>query len=176
MLRHVACAVALVLAVACGGGGGNPTWDCGPPLPVNLVLGRPTDTSIAISLLAEAGTTATCDLGTAPGAYDRPCPSGTSVAGEPIVFELRDLAPATRYYYRVRVQPPGGPELVDAEHTFHTARAPGATFHFGVQGDSHPERQGKMYSPELYGLNLANVAARQPDFYLALEVGYALDL
>lgn len=175
MPRLVACAVALVLAVACGGGGGNPTWDCGPPLPVNLVLGRPTDTSIAISLLAEAGTAATCDLGTAPGAYDRACPPQTSIAGEPIVFELTDLAPATRYYYRVRVQAPGGAEVIDAEHTFHTARAPGATFHFGVQGDSHPERQGKMYSPELYGLNLANVAARQPDFYLALGDDFSIE-
>ena len=28
------------------------------------------------------------------------------------------------------------------------------TFSFGVQGDSHPEREGKMFSSELYKTNL----------------------
>lgn len=74
----------------------------------NTALGRPTDSSIAVSVLAaaagdkawveyatelnEARTDLTGALQTAPLA---------SAAGEPIVVELGGLAPDTRYYYRV---------------------------------------------------------------------------
>lgn len=43
-----------------------------------------------------------------------------------------------------------------------------AGFSFGVQGDSHPERAGKMFSADLYRLNLQNVAKANPAFYVMM--------
>ena len=45
------------------------------------------------------------------------------------------LQPNTRYYYRLRC---GG--AAGAEQAFTTQRAPGSTFTFDIQGDSHPLR------------------------------------
>lgn len=47
-------------------------------------------------------------------------------------------------------------------------RIKGESFVFGVQGDSHPERSGKMFSDELYRINMLNVAKSNPDFYFIL--------
>ena len=70
----------------------------------------------------------------------------------------RFAAQYARYYYRFRSPQPG------PENTFHTQRAPGSTSTFGVQGDSHPERLGKMYDPDLYVRNLENVRNDRSDF------------
>src|SRR5581483_4113890 len=53
------------------------------------------------------------------------------------------------------------------ERRFHTQRAPGRSFSFAVQGDSHPERP-QMSHPELYARTLVTAAAAQPDFYLCM--------
>ena len=48
------------------------------------------------------------------------------------------------------------------------SRAAGTTFSFGVQGDSHPERAGKMFQTDLYKQTMDEVARRQPDLYFML--------
>ena len=55
----------------------------------------------------------------------------------------------------------------EAEHNFHTQRAPGSAFTFEIQGDSHPERPHE-HDPALYGQTLLAVAADGPDFYMTL--------
>jgi hypothetical protein len=146
----------------------------GPQL--NVVLGRPTNTSIAASVLADAGTDAYLECGTSPGTYAGQGPVGSSVAGEPIALTIDGLRPNARYYYRVRYRLRGETDYrADPEHSFQTQRAAGTTFSFGVQGDSHPEREGKMFSAELYALNMRNVAGRQPDFYVGLGDDFSLD-
>jgi hypothetical protein len=44
-----------------------------------------------------------------------------------------------------------------------------------VQGDSHPERQYKMYDPDLYALTMRNVAKDHPDFYVALGDDFSIE-
>ena len=61
------------------------------------------------------------------------------------------------------------------DSTFHTQRAIGSTFSFGIQGDSHPEREKSMFSPELYQINMNNVKANNPDFYLTLGDDFSVD-
>jgi hypothetical protein len=62
-----------------------------------------------------------------------------------------------------------------SEYSFHTQRSPGSTFTFALQGDSHPERYGKMYDPDLYVLTMNNVSRDQPDFYLTLGDDFSID-
>lgn len=49
------------------------------------------------------------------------------------------------------------------------------TFSFGVQGDSHPEREGKMFSSELYKANLQNVVNTKPNFYFLMGDDFSIE-
>jgi len=98
-------------------------------------------------------------------------------AGQPVEVVLTGLQPNTRYYYRLRFEYAGYTTFeTDVEHTFHTQRPPGSTFTFCIQGDSHPERVGKMFDFQLYSNTLAHAAADQPDFYLTIGDDFSVDL
>ena len=169
------------------GGDAAPGAPDGPPLvnpsTYNTVLGRPTDHSIAVSVLAAAAGDAawiewstTLDASRSALVGSSRTAAVTSQSGEPIVVDVDGLAPDTRHYYRVHYQPGGAGDAPDALHTFRTQRAPGSTFHFGVQGDSHPERyQDKMFHAELYGLTMAQVRDRQPDLYFLLGDDFSIE-
>ncbi|MFO0832389.1 MAG: metallophosphoesterase family protein [Phycisphaerales bacterium] len=141
----------------------------GPESSLSVLVGRPTDDSAVISVLADAGSSAWIEYGTRPGRYDARTPSALTQPGEPTEFELTGLKPDSTYVYRLHVQhgdkdsPSPQPE-----HQFHTARKPGGSFTFAVQGDSHPERPGRMYDPDLYLRTLRSVAADRPDFYFTM--------
>jgi hypothetical protein len=132
----------------------------------DVVLGRPTDTSITMSALADAGSAVSVDYGIASEDYTGHSGFGSSAAGEPIVLTLTDLQPDTRYYYRLNVQEPGGAGPVPTtEHAFHTARSAASTFTFTVQSDSHLDQNSVL---DLYHRTLANILADAPDFHLDL--------
>ncbi len=153
------------------------------PSKYNTVLGRPTDDSIAISVLAEArGDSVSVEFGTATDAAKTAIVGGlttsamVSAEGEPVVVELTGLSPDTLYYYRVHYTPAGKPEVLDNLHTFRTQRTRGHGFHFGVQGDTHPERyNNKMFHPELFTLTMEQVRDRQPDFYFMLGDDFSIE-
>lgn len=176
----------------CGGGApsssgtssgtsGNSSGTAPPPgeatsSSLNIVLGRPTDSSIAVSVLADSGTQVYLEYGTAPGAYPQTTPVQAAATAYPTVVELSNLKANTHYYYRVRYR--AGAETsyhVEPEHSFQTQRGPGSTFSFGIQGDSHPERSATMFNSDLYSLNMRNVASRQPDFYVALGDDFSVE-
>lgn len=149
----------------------------------NTVLGRPTDSSIAISVLvASAGDTVWVEYGpeTNPERTAIEGPQSTapaaSVAGEPVVVDLSGLTKDTLYYYRVHVQPASGGDVPDNLHSFRTARGAGQSFHFGVQGDTHPERwNDKMFHAELFTLTMEQVRDRQPDLYFLLGDDFSIE-
>ncbi|MFZ5833334.1 MAG: hypothetical protein ACOY3P_24860 [Planctomycetota bacterium] len=143
---------------------------------LNIVLGRPTDHSIAVSLLSAADIDAQVEYGAEAGRYGAHSEPLACKAGTPAELELKGLQPNTRYYYRLLTRPMGGgPFQPGAEGTFHTQRAPGSTFAFAVQGDSHPEREGRMYDPSLYAQTVQRVAKDIPDFYLTMGDDFSLD-
>ena len=168
-----------------GGKGGGTGSAGGPTSPSahNTVLGRPTDTSIAVSVLADAaGDQAFVEYGTQLSADGASIVGGTktaavaSIAGEPIVIDVTGLAKDTAYKYRVHYQPGGTGDVADVILDFHTQRAPGQTFHFGVQGDTHPERSNnKMFHAELFKLTMEQVAKRQPDLYFTLGDDFSIE-
>ncbi len=144
--------------------------------PFTLILGRPTDRSITISLTVPEDLELYFDYGTKPGAYGARTAGMRAKAGAPLAVLLEPLKPDTRYYYRMRSRRSAADAYTaDTEHTFHTQRPPHSTFTFGVQGDSHPERLNRMYTPELYRRTLELVRRAQPDFYVMLGDDFNVD-
>ncbi len=147
-----------------------------PAMGLTVLLGRPTDRSITVSVLAPTALDAFVEYGTAPAQYSEKTPTAHGAAGVPFEIDLTALKPNTRYYYRLRQQRPGQTSFeTGAPQTFMTARAAGSTFTFGVQGDSHPERDGKMYDAELYRRTMDLVAGEQPDLYVMLGDDFSIE-
>jgi hypothetical protein len=133
------------------------------------ILGRPTNNSIVINVVPAQAMDIVVEYGTTAGVYDRQS-AVSAPGGSPIEITLDQLQPNTRYYYRVRYG-----DSVGAEHSFMTQRAPGSTFTFGLQGDSHPERVNKQFNADLYERTLQSAASVQPDFYMAIGDDFSVD-
>ena len=141
-----------------------------------IVLGRPTDKSIAANVLAPTAQNLFVEFGTQPGSYPGQSNQVPLAANQPAELELSALSPNTRYYYRLRFRLPGANTFdVTPEYSFMTSRAPGSTFIFGVQGDSHPERVNQMFNSAFYTRTLQTVAADNPDFFLTLGDDFSVD-
>ena len=162
--------------IAWGQGGRDTKIQYGPAESLSQILGRPTGDSITLSVLSASDLEAYVEFGDKSGDYSRSTETLRSNAGSPFEFELERLQPNTRYFYRLCSRRPGEDGFtVGDECTFHTQRQPGSTFTFALQGDSHPERLGKMYSPDLYVRTMSNVEKDRPDFYLTMGDDFSLD-
>lgn len=136
------------------------------PVPVadsrlDVVLGRPTDTSIAVSIVARDG-------GSASVAY-RVDGRALAVRTEPVqlapatptTVELAGLAPSTAYRYTVILD-----GIAGGEHGFRTARDPGEAFTFTIDADPH--YGDPRFSGDQYLLTLANALTDAPDLHVDL--------
>lgn len=142
----------------------------------NLVLGRPTGSSITANILAAKGLEAFIHYGTVSGDLDLSTGHFTSDDGAPIEITIGGLAPNTEYYYALSMKGPDQTEFVKGPvHSFMTARAEGSTFSFAVQGDSHPERVNRMFDPDLYRITMENVAREDPDLYFTLGDDFSIE-
>lgn len=144
--------------------------------PGTIVLGRPTNKSIAANLLAASAQSAYVEYGTRTGAYTGQIDPVSLVANVPQEVTISGLAANTRYFYRIRFRAAAA-TVYDAspEYSFMTQRPPGSTFVFGVQGDSHPERANTQFNSAFYTRTMATVAADQPDFYLTSGDDFSVD-
>lgn len=134
------------------------------------ISGRPTDTSITINVVPAVDMEIYYEYGVAPGAYPGQTTPQNAIAGTPLETVIDGLQPDTQYFYRIRYSNVAGPE-----HHFFTQRAPGSTFTFDVQGDSHPERVKNQFDPNLYTRTLLSAASDRPDFYIALGDDFSVD-
>ncbi|MBN1612061.1 MAG: metallophosphoesterase, partial [Polyangiaceae bacterium] len=141
------------------------------PFVATELLGRPTDESITINVMAGQTMDAYFEYGTEsaePGLY-----TGSTIATDypdGIIETVIDgLDADTLYYYRMRYRPSGSlaPYLAGDECTFRTQRPAESTFTFAVQSDSH-QGYAAFYSDALYGITLDNVLVGQPDFLVDL--------
>jgi len=145
------------------------------------LLGRPTDRSVTVNVVANAAIEAYFQYSTqAGGPYTQTSPvSGaaspaSAAANVPLVIVLGNLAPDTQYFYRMIYRQTGTSTWTTRpEHTFHTQRAPGAGFTFTVGSDSHINIV--FGSPSLFQQTLQNIAAENPDFYIDLGDTFAMD-
>ena len=139
----------------------------------NIILGRPTSDSIVVHALADEGTEVFVEYGESPDRLSESTGVTESSVDGTAAVTIEGLEPDTQYSYRVVYTDAAGRRAGD-EYSFRTQRPRGASFSFGVQGDSHPERLGGMYSPDLYVLTMERVASDRPDLYFMLGDDFSI--
>ena len=142
----------------------------------NVILGRPTDSSIAISVLGTEAQSVYVEYGTSKTALVKKTAPVALTVGIPLVIEISGLKANTKNYYRLRYKKSGESSFTTGKtNSFSTAKTSGKSFSFSVQGDTHPERAGKMFNADLYTVTMANIASQQPDFHILLGDDFSID-
>ena len=142
----------------------------------NVILGRPTDSSIAISVLATEAQSVYVEYGVTKNSLNKKTSIFNLDPSTPQVIEITGLKASTKNYYRLRSKKSAETTFATGKtNSFSTAKSLGKSFSFSVQGDTHPERAGKMFNAELYSVMMGNVAAQQPDFHILLGDDFSID-
>src|SRR4051812_49240331 len=93
--------------------------------PGTIVLGRPTNKSVAANLVAPSALSTYLEYGTQSGAYPAQIDPVTLTANAPQEVTINALAANTRYYYRIRFRATNVAAYdASPEYSFMTARAP----------------------------------------------------
>lgn len=134
----------------------------------DIILGRPTDTSITASIMFYQNTEVVVEYGTQPGFYNQFSPSFTLQTKLPNDIDLRLLTPNTKYFYRLKYRPAGtaGNYTYSPEYSFQTQRSVGSSFNFTIEADEH--LYDKKGVPSLYKITLDNQLKGNPDFMMSL--------
>ena len=143
---------------------------------INAIVGRPTANSFAISLLSGTSANAYIEYGYKPTALTKKTNISKLVALSPVIVELSNLQANSIVYFRIRSKANAGTVFATGETNSVTLqRKVGSNFSFVVQGDSHPERVGKMFNADLYTQTLGNIAKQKPDFMVMLGDDFSID-
>jgi len=133
----------------------------------NIILGRPTDTSITASIMFDQNSQYYFSYGVQSDTYISSSATYNATTNIPDEVDLRNLLPNTRYYYRLNYRLQGALNYsTSPEYTFHTQRIPGSTFSFDIESDEH--LYDKKGVENLYRITLNNQAKDNPDFMLTL--------
>jgi hypothetical protein len=136
------------------------------------LLGRITDSSVTVNVVAEETLEVYFQFGTQPGVYTGQTSTSTFPGNTPIEMVIGGLQSDTRYYYRMVYRQGTSDWIARDEHSFHTQRAPGSTFTFTIIADSHLDMG---CNPTLYDQTLENVLADNPDFHIDLGDTFKMD-
>lgn len=140
------------------------------------VLGRPTKNSVALNLMASGSAAVYVEFGTSKTKFTGKTEVRNIVAGTPLEFTLASLPQSSKIYYRLRYKAGTASKYaVGTALSFSTAKAAGKSFAFTVQGDTHPERAGKMFNADLYKVCMKNIATQHPDFHILLGDDFSID-
>jgi hypothetical protein len=126
----------------------------------DVIPGRPTGTSVTVSVLCYSDAEGCIRYGIQPGKLALKTPARLFKKGESATIELSGLKPDTCYYYQLEWA-----QTKSGEASFHTARPPGRAFTFTVTADSHLDDRTV---PALYQQTLTNALADKPDFHIDL--------
>jgi len=192
-MRGSLCALLALLLLDCagwtqgakGGGAGGRAGQASrdAPLPaevlaregLSVVLGRPTDRSVALNLLGNREQEVYVEYGTVKGAYGNRTAQMRLAAGKPAETVLDGLQPDHDVYYRLQTRSPGASSYAPGpEGRARTQRAPGTSFSFEIIGDSHPERP-QQFDPTLYAQTLRHAAEDSPDFFMTIGDDFSVD-
>lgn len=133
----------------------------------NIILGRPTDTSMTANIIFDQNVQYYFEYGKQKGVYTNQTATFNNQANTPDEIDMRNLTGNTRYYYRLRYKLPNATTFVASpEYYFQTQRAAGSTFRFIVNADEHLYDK-KGYRP-MYQVTLANHAKDSADFMISL--------
>ncbi len=149
----------------------------GPESEFSVLVGTPSQRSAVISVLSAHD----CEVRIDYGGSERDLHQATGVralqAGVAAHIEIAGLEPDGQCFYRVSTRVGGGTGAWQARdvYSFRTQPDRGSRFCFTVQGDSHPERLGKTYDPDLYVRALTNAAADRPDFHFLMGDDFSIE-
>jgi len=133
----------------------------------NIVLGRPTDTSITVSILNNQAMNMYIEYGTVSGNYSNITPTYTNIAGTPDEIDLHNLIANTKYFYRLKYKAPNASSFNSTpEYSFNTQRAKGTEYIFTIESDEH--LYDKKGVKSIYQICLNNQAKDKPDFMMSL--------
>ena len=139
----------------------------------DIILGRPTDHSVAVRVLAYEDLEGRIASGVQSKQYTAQAPVVRLKKGEPVDFVIDSLAANSRCFYRFEFRRTAADQFeFSDEYTFHTQRAPESSFAFTVQSDSHLDENT---SAAVYERTLANVLTDSPDFHLELGDTFMVD-
>jgi hypothetical protein len=142
----------------------------------NIVLGAPTANSILASIILSEGNEFFIEYGIKSGSYNNKTAIAIAENNQPIEVSISNLKPSTRYYYRLNYRALGQRDFIHLnESWFSTQKSKDSEFVFGVQGDSHPERAGKMFNSDYYKQTITRVSSLQPDFYFLMGDDFSID-
>lgn len=129
----------------------------------NVILGRPTDHSVVLSILSyKKDVRAVITYGSNPGTLTLHTPEVTLSKAKPQEWLLERLSPATQYHYRIE---DASTRATLASGSFYTQRLPASSFQFTITADSHLDQNT---DPLLYQRTLANALQDRPDFHIDL--------
>ena len=148
------------------------------PLPTfQPVIGRPRADGVSINMISSQSCKAYIEYGISKTKLSSKTSSLTCTVDTPTTFEVGNLKPNSKYYYRIRFVTSSN-KIIGTASTigvFTTAKTPGNPFSFTLHGDTHPERAGKMYNADLYKVTLKNAASQNPDSHLLLGDDFSID-
>lgn len=141
----------------------------------NLVLGAPSEDQVLGNIFLKKGTQAFITYHELSSKIIKKLTITGDSTG-PFKFKFEGLNPGLTYGYDLFLKEPGAVSyLQKGSSWFRTAPSRGSTFCFTIQGDSHPERTGKMFNPDLYKLTLDSLSVIQPDFHFMMGDDFSLD-
>ena len=144
-----------------------------PEYPFDLILARPTDTSITISLLAYKPLEAYFEYGADGNSKSIKTDVRKLQPDQPLELILGDLKASTKYNYTLYTKMPDSADFkASPQQSFHTQRLPGSSFTFTVQADSHLDQSA---TPSVYERTLANMVADSPDLVVDLGDTFMTD-
>ena len=131
------------------------------------ILGRPTDTSITISVMFDQNMDVYWEYGTVSGTYNQTTNVFSVLDSIPLEMDFTNLTTNNKYFYRIRYRASNtsGSYAIGPEHTFRTRRPRGSTFSFAVEADPHLDTN---CIPSSYILSLQNMLAKNVDFMIDL--------
>ena len=150
-------------------------WNTSSAQNFNEILGRPTASSVTISILCDQQTEVYWEYGSAPATYSASTAISLALKDTALEAGITGLAADAKYYYRTRYRPRGatGSFLAGPERTFHTQRAKGSTFTFTIESDEHLcDKKGVR---SIFRICLDNQAKDNPDFMFSLGDNFGGD-
>jgi hypothetical protein len=146
----------------------NPLMASAATVIYDVLLGRPTDTSVTTSVLASNDLQVYFEYGTQLGVYTSQTTTNSLTNGAPSEITISGLQKDQRYYYRLRYLASGDQGFsAGTERQFHTQRNRGSTFTFDIEADPHyNDVPGTV--PAVWQQTLTNILADLPDFLIDL--------
>ena len=132
----------------------------------NIILGRPTNNSITVSILALDSLQGVIKYGTRKERLNNTTLPFNISKGKTSFIDLTQLETDKKYYYQFEASSVTQKNKVVSDICFfQTQRAPNSEFVFTIQADSHLDNNADT---EMYQRTLQNMAADTPDFLIDL--------